>query len=124
MQLPSNRASVEQQASAIESKRSLLAYLRSEPQRLTIESYLCLTCILSMAGWRYDQESWMKGEHRLPTLKAAALELEHQIGADRDRLLQKTVRNYPQVPPQNAPLSSATEERRQHSSSSSSSRTA
>ena len=94
MRLPLKPSSADQQASAIESKRNLLAYLRSEPKRLTIESYLCLTRILSAAGWRYEQECWHNGEHHLPALEAAFVELERQIVADRDRLLRQTVGNY------------------------------
>ncbi len=39
----------EQQALGIESKRKLLAFLRTNPQGMTMESYLCLTRILTAA---------------------------------------------------------------------------
>ena len=88
------RRSVEQQADAIASRRNLLAYIRSAPQRLSIESYLCLTRILNQGGWRYDQQCWLKGDQRLSTLEAAAVELERQLGAERDQLLRQTVGTY------------------------------
>lgn len=94
MSLSSKQSGAEVQASAIESERRLLAYLRSQPQRLTIESYLCLTRILSAAGWHYDPPCWVNGEKRLSTLEAAAVALEHRIAADRERLLRQTVGNY------------------------------
>ena len=84
----------DQQASAIESKQGLLAYLRSGPQQLSIESYLCLTRILGKAGWRFDAQSWNKDMLCLPALEAAIVELEQQIAADRDRLLSQTVKSY------------------------------
>ena len=84
----------EERATAIESKRNLLAYLRSGPKRLTIESYLCLTGILSQAGWSFDSERWTRGGHSLTTLEAAMLELERQITSERDRLLRRTVAAY------------------------------
>jgi hypothetical protein len=90
----SGPANAEEQASAIERKRNLLAYLRSKPQHLTLESYLCLTRILSEAGWRHQQECWTKGSQRHSTLPAVILELESQIAADRDRLLRQTASNY------------------------------
>lgn len=86
--------SPEEQARAIESKRSLLAYLRSGPQHLTIESYLCLTSILSQAGWQHDAERWRKDEQCLSTIEAAILELDQQVASDRDRLLRQTVKFY------------------------------
>jgi hypothetical protein len=86
--------SPDEQAKDIESKCSLLAYLRSGPQNLTIESYLCLTCILSEAGWHYDTERWTKGDGCLTTSEAAIMELEQQVASDRDRLLRQTVRHY------------------------------
>jgi hypothetical protein len=86
--------SPDDQACAIDSKRNLLAYLRSEPQNLTIESYLCLASILSRAGWQFGTERWSKGDQRLPTLDAAIVELEQQVASDRDRLLRRTVKFY------------------------------
>lgn len=87
----------EQQATAIESKRNLLAYLRSGPKRLTIESYLCLTGILSQAGWSFDSGRWNRGADSLTTLEAAVLELEQQVTSDRDRLLRRTVAAYSSI---------------------------
>ena len=86
--------SPEEQARAIESKQNLLAYLRSGPQHLTIESYLCLTSILSKAGWQHDAERWSKDEQCLSTIEAAILELDQQVASDRDRLLRQTVKFY------------------------------
>jgi hypothetical protein len=86
--------SPDDQASAIDSKRSLLAYLRSGPQNLTIESYLCLVSLLSRAGWQFDTERWSKNDQCLPTLDAAIMELEQQVASDRDRLLRRTVKFY------------------------------
>ena len=39
----------ESQALGIESKRKLLSFLRGNPQRMTMASYLCLTRILTSA---------------------------------------------------------------------------
>jgi hypothetical protein len=86
--------SPDDQASAIDSKRNLLAYLRSGPQTLTLESYLCLAGILSRAGWHFDTERWSKNDQCLPTLDAAIVELERQVASDRDRLLRRTVKSY------------------------------
>jgi hypothetical protein len=87
-------SSAEKQASAIESKRTLLAYVRSKGRDLTIESYICLTRILSGAGWRYEEDLWLKDKHRLTTIEAAIAELENQITAERDHLLSQTVGHY------------------------------
>ena len=84
----------EEQARTIESKRTLLAYLRSGPQPLTIESYLCLTKILCQAGWHFDLEHWNKNGKCLATLEAAISELEEQVAMARDRLLRQTVTGY------------------------------
>ena len=89
--------SPEDQATAIESKRNLLAYLRSGPKHLTIESYLCLTDILSRAGWHFDSGNWTRGGHSLKTLEAAVFELERQVACDRDGLLCRTVAVYGQA---------------------------
>jgi len=86
--------SPDDQASTIDSKRNLLAYLRSGPQNLTLESYLCLANILSRAGWHFGTERWSKGDQCLPTLDAAIVELEQQVASDRDRLLRRTVKFY------------------------------
>jgi hypothetical protein len=86
--------SPDEQAKDIESKCSLLVYLRSGPKNLTIESYLCLTRILSEAGWHYETERWTKGNGCLTTSEAAIMELEQQVASDRDRLLRQTVRHY------------------------------
>jgi hypothetical protein len=82
------------QAKAIECKRDLLSYLRSGPQQLTIESYLCLSRILTQAGWRHEGERWRKGGKSLATVEAAIVELQEQVTAERDRLLQQTVKSY------------------------------
>ncbi len=84
----------EQQAQAIDRKRRLLMFLRATPQRLTIESYLCLTRILTAAGWGHDQGFWSKSEQRLPTLEAAVVELNRQVAGDKERLLLQTVAGY------------------------------
>lgn len=84
----------EEQATAIETKRSLLAYLRSGPQHLTIESYLCLTNILSQAGWKFNSGRWTRDGNCLAILEAAVLELERQLASDRDRLLRQTITAY------------------------------
>ena len=84
----------EQQALAIESKRKLLAFLRANPQRMTMESHLCLTGILTAAGWQYDQGFWSKRERRLATLEAAIVELDDQVATDKERLLLQTVAGY------------------------------
>jgi len=84
----------DEQATAIESKRNLLAYLRSGPKHLTLESYLCLTDILSRAGWRFNSGSWITEGHSLTTLEAAILELDRQVASDRERLLRLTVAAY------------------------------
>jgi hypothetical protein len=81
----------EEQAAVIETKRSLLTYLRSGPQHLTIESYLCLTNMLSQAGWNFNSGRWTRDGCCLATLEAAILELERQLASDRDRLLRQTV---------------------------------
>lgn len=86
--------SPEEQAKAIESKRTLLAYLRSRPEHLTIESYLCLTSILNRAGWNFNAGHWTRDGYSLVTLEAAILELEEQVASDRDRLLGQTVTGY------------------------------
>ncbi len=82
------------QEQAIESKRALLAYLRSQPKRLTMESFMCLTDLLRKAGWRYESERWQKDGVQLSTQAAAQAELERQITADRHRILKKTVKGY------------------------------
>jgi hypothetical protein len=94
--MPSSRqpSEVLQLERVIESKRALLAYLRSHPKHLTIESYVCLADLLHKAGWRLQSEFWEKADHRFATLDAAQAELAVQISADKDRLLHLTVRNY------------------------------
>jgi len=86
--------SPDEQAMAIEAKLSLLAYLRSGPQHLSIESYLCLTSILSQAGWHFTTERWSKDDRCLSTIEAAIMELEQQVASERDRLLRRTVKSY------------------------------
>ena len=85
---------LEWQERAIESKRTLLAYLRSKPKNFTIENYLCVTEILRKAGWQYADSLWKKDDVRLTALAAAELELKRQIAADKDRLLRQTVKTY------------------------------
>ena len=82
------------QEQAIESKRALLTYLRSQPKRLTMESFLCLAELLRKAAWKHEGELWKKDELRLPTQAAAEVELERQIAADRDKILRKTIKGY------------------------------
>ncbi len=85
---------LEWQERAIESKRTLLAYLRSKPKNFTIENYLCVTDILRKSGWQYADSLWKKADVRLATLEAAELELNRQIAADKDWLLRQTVKTY------------------------------
>ncbi len=85
---------IARQEQAIESKQALLAYLRSKPKRLTMESYLCLTELLRKANWEHKDQLWQKSGLQLPIIVAAVMELERQILADKDRILRKTVNNY------------------------------
>jgi hypothetical protein len=85
---------LEWQERAIESKRALLAYLRSQPKNFTIENYLCVADILRKAGWQYADSLWKKDDVQLATFAAAELELKRQIAADKDRLLRQTVKTY------------------------------
>ena len=78
--------------SAIESKRRLLAYLQSGPKRLTLESYLCLARVLSLAGWHCDGGVWRKDAQGLSLLEAGKREVARQIASDSERLLRLTVR--------------------------------
>jgi hypothetical protein len=84
----------DEQATVIETKRKLLAYLRSGPKHLTIESYLCIANILSRAGWNSDSARWSRNGQSLTMLEAAILELEKQVATDTDRLLRRTVTTY------------------------------
>jgi hypothetical protein len=84
----------EKKVLAIESKRKLLAFLRTNPQGMTMESYLCLTRILTDAGWQHDEGIWSKDQQRLSIFEASAVELDRQIAADKDRLLLQTVAGY------------------------------
>jgi hypothetical protein len=86
--------SPEQQALAIERKRKLSAFLRTNPQRMAMESYLCLTRILTDAGWHHDQGFWSKSERSLTLMEAAVVELDRQVAADKERLLLQTVAGY------------------------------
>jgi hypothetical protein len=72
----------------------LLAYLHSQPKRLTMESFICLTDLLRKAGWRYESDHWQKDGFQLLTQAAAQAELERQIAADRHRILKTTVVGY------------------------------
>jgi hypothetical protein len=90
----SQPGNLEWQERAIESKRALLAYLRSKPKNFTIENYLCVTDILRKAGWQYADSLWKKDDVRLDTLAATELELQRQIAADKDRILRQTVKTY------------------------------
>src|SRR5579859_7928324 len=96
--MKSSTAGLDLQAASIESKRHVLTYLRRGPAHLTLESYLCLTQILSRAGWCYEEERWRKGLQCLTTFQAAIAELEQQVTSDRDRLLRQTVTLYPSQP--------------------------
>ena len=84
----------EQQALDIESKRKLVAFLRTNHHRMTMENYLCVTRILTAAGWHHDPGFWSKGEWRLAALEAAVVELDQQVAADKERLLHQTVACY------------------------------
>jgi len=94
----SSQAELEQAERSVESKRALLAYLRSLPKTFTIENYICLTDILTRAGWRFVDILWHKDGHHLGAMEAAIIELEAQIVADKDLVLRRTVKNY-QSPP-------------------------
>ena len=98
MSLP---ADLEQAERSIDSKRALLAYLRSPPKHFTLENYLCLARILTQAGWRFDDSLWHRDSHHLGALEAAIIELEAQIAADKDRVLRRTVQNFPSPPGRN-----------------------
>jgi len=66
---------------AIESKRGLLAYLRTGPQRMTNGESPLLGAILSEAGWHYETGRGVKAP-MLPTIKAAITELEQQAASE------------------------------------------
>ena len=91
---------LEREERTIESKRALLAYLRSPPKHFTLENYLCLARILTQAGWRFDDLLWHKDTHHLGVLEAGIIELDLQIAADKDRVLRRTVQNYRKPPEQ------------------------
>lgn len=84
----------DEQATAIETKRNLLLYLRSGPKHLTLESYLCIANILSRAGWSFNSACWSKDGQSQTMLEAAILELQGQVAADTDRLLRRTAAAY------------------------------
>ncbi len=79
---------------AVESKQRLLDYLCSGPKHLTIESYLCLTRILTEGGWTSEGERWRKQDQCLPTLEAAQSEIARQIASDKARILRRTVATF------------------------------
>ena len=87
-------SSVAEQERAIESKQALLVYLRTNPKRMSMESFLCLVDLLNKAGWQNRDGQWHKSGISLSALSAADRELEEQIRADKDRLLSQTVANY------------------------------
>jgi len=93
--MPSSRPSPEvaQLERIIDSKERLLAYLRSGPKRLSMESFICLTKILGAAGWTREDERWCKEDNRLGLIEAAIVEVTIQIGADKQRVLRQTVTN-------------------------------
>ena len=78
----------------IESKRTLLDYLRSQPKRLSVESFFCLADILRMSGWILEGERWGKRDKSLGCLEAAVAEMTEQISIDRDLILRHTVKAY------------------------------
>jgi|SRR6185369_243541 len=82
-------------ASVIESKRNVLAYIRSRPKKLTIESYVCAAGLLQKAGWSSEGDKWRKDDQCLPLLGAAEAELTSQIVIDTERLLKRTVAKPP-----------------------------
>jgi len=100
MKSSASPSSVPWQEQAIESKRTLLTYLRSDPKKLTMESFLCLTELLRKAGWRHEDPCWCNGDLRLPTQAAAIVELERQISEDEKRLLRQTITRFNDLPPQ------------------------
>jgi len=79
---------------SIDSKRSLLAYLRSQPKRLTMESFICLADMLQRSGWILEDERWRKRDMSLAVLEAAIVELTAQISFEKDRILRNTVKGY------------------------------
>jgi len=80
---------------SIESKRTLVAYLRSRPKHLTIESFICIADLLQKSGWNLEGERWRKGDLWISLVEAAIVEMTAQISAEKDRLLRKTVKGYP-----------------------------
>jgi hypothetical protein len=78
----------EQQALALDSKRTLLAYLRTNPQRMTMESYLCLTpvgALDSILHGRFtsgaSQNEWRR--HESEVIEEAGRrcpEVAHELG--------------------------------------------
>jgi hypothetical protein len=90
----SRNIGIEDEVRRIDSKRALLAYLRSPPKKFTVENYLCLAGILARGGWRFDGSLWHKGSHSLPTMAAGIVELELQVASDKERVLRRTVTNY------------------------------
>lgn len=78
----------------IESKRSLLAYLGSQPKRLTMESFICLADMLQKFGWILEDDRWRKRDMSLALLEAAIVELTAQISFEKDRILRNTVKGY------------------------------
>lgn len=92
------KLSVEEQERAIESKQALLAYLRSCPKKMSIESYLCLAGLLTKAGWQSEGGEWRKAGMTLSLFAAAVQELVQQLQTDKDRLLSQTVANYRRTP--------------------------
>ena len=91
--MPSSRLSTEvvRLERAIESKQRLLDFLRSGPKHLTMESFLCLTRILTEGGWTPEGERWRKQDQCLPTMEAAQSEVARQIAEDKERILRQTV---------------------------------
>ena len=47
---------------SIESKRTLLAHMRSQPKHLTMECFLCLIEWLGKGGWRLEDQLWQKDD--------------------------------------------------------------
>lgn len=94
--MPSSRPSpaVARLERAIEAQQRLLDYLRSDPKRLTMESFLCLTRMLTEGGWRSEGAQWRRGDQCLDTADAAVVEVARRIAADKARILRQTVRTY------------------------------
>jgi hypothetical protein len=73
------------------SRQALLSYLCANPQKVTLENYICLAGIVSKAGWRLVNGQWYKDQTCLPLLDAAKLVMNEDVEAIRADVLRKTV---------------------------------